>query len=313
MNENTTKGEKMDRERIAELRRQYNGIWSEHRHHHPFGSLAHSTLDIRECLDALEAALARVEGAEAEVEKSAALASRLAGVISHMEIGVLPSSAERCAARWATSSATDRASYERGWEAREAEGLHAAPESKEAALVEVEAVRVVPELTGMPSPTEWMAMLKARGIDSDSRIADAHESGVIDGVRWIGSRLSALPVSRVLRNGEVAVAQAYLDAIENAANQFCGSCRDKGSCLLGMMAIGKGCGAWRLDAARINALRTQATEGAAIYPNGYRRCTTCEHLNDCPERLGQPVGDPCRSWKYCAHRDWRTQPAEGGA
>lgn len=66
------------------------------------------------------------------------------------------------------------------------------------------------------------------------------------------------------------------------------------------------------DGRLAKALRAQATEGGAIYPNGYRRCTTCEHLNDCPERLGQPVGDPCRSWKYCAHRDWRTQPTEGG-
>jgi hypothetical protein len=61
--------------------------------------------------------------------------------------------------------------------------------------------------------------------------------------------------------GEVAVSQAYLDALENAANQFCGSCRDKPTCTMSAKVTGTGCGAWRLDATRINALRARAAGG----------------------------------------------------
>ena len=79
-------------------------------------------------------------------------------------------------------------------------------------------------------------------------------------VAWARERSRPIPADRVLGEGMVAASQAYIDALENAANQFCGACREKPTCSLGIMAIGKGCGAWRLDAQRINALRAQPTQ-----------------------------------------------------
>lgn len=62
---------------------------------------------------------------EAQADESSATMERLSGVVERYRGGVLPSSAERCALRWSHSSATDRGSFDRGWEAREAEGIEA--------------------------------------------------------------------------------------------------------------------------------------------------------------------------------------------
>jgi hypothetical protein len=48
-------------------------------------------------------------------------------------------------------------------------------------------------------------------------------------------------------------------------------------------------------AVRLTALKP----GEVVVENS---CNTCEHHNDCPERLGEPVGTPCRSWKFCPVR-----------
>lgn len=86
-------------------------------------------------------------------------------------------------------------------------------------------------------------------------------AGILEGVKWARDHASAISPDRVLGEGMAAASQAYIDALENAANQFCGACREKPTCSLGIMAIGKGCGAWKLDAQRINALR--ANQGGA--------------------------------------------------
>lgn len=187
----------MDKERIVELREKME--------REPMCFYGRGT--VGRILDALEAALARAEGAEVTLAKERIVVAQITNVME----------------------------------------------------AQAAAQGVVPDLTDEEVDAytwEWTLNL----IDSDE-----------DWVRWsrrVGRwayalAISRIPASRVLKEGEAVVSQAYLDAIENAANQFCGSCRDKGSCSLGMMAIGKGCGAWRLDAARINALRTQPTEGGA--------------------------------------------------
>ena len=54
----------------------------------------------------------------------------------------------------------------------------------------------------------------------------------------------------------VAVSGDYIDALENAANQYCGSCRDNTRCTMSIKPLG--CGAWKLDAEKINAIRSKA-------------------------------------------------------
>lgn len=63
-------------------------------------------------------------------------------------------------------------------------------------------------------------------------------------------------------DGEVAVPEKYLEALESAANRFCSSCRDNNaSCSMTARHFGgTGCGAWKLDGARINALRSNGGE-----------------------------------------------------
>ena len=73
---------------------------------------------VRELLD-------HIAQLEAQADESSATMERLSGVVERYRGGVLPSSAERCALRWSHSSATDRGSFGRGWEAREAEGIEA--------------------------------------------------------------------------------------------------------------------------------------------------------------------------------------------
>ena len=73
---------------------------------------------VRELLD-------HIAQLEAQADELSATMERLSGVVERYRNGMQPSSAERCALRWSHSSATDRGSFERGWEAREAEGLEA--------------------------------------------------------------------------------------------------------------------------------------------------------------------------------------------
>ena len=68
---------------------------------------------------------------EAQADESSATMERLSGVVERYRGGMQPSSAERCALRWSHSSATDRGSFDRGWEAREAEGLEARSEGEQ--------------------------------------------------------------------------------------------------------------------------------------------------------------------------------------
>ena len=90
-----------------------------------------SAIEIR-VLDAMRELLAHIDTLEqtaaervidsGRLEAAEALAERLGGMVERMKQGIKPSTAERCAARWAMSSAVDRGSFERGWDAREAEG-----------------------------------------------------------------------------------------------------------------------------------------------------------------------------------------------
>ncbi len=90
-------------ERLAEIRQACDIM--------PWGALPM----VRELLD-------HIAQLEAQADESSATMERLSGVVERYRDGVLPSSAERCALRWSHSSATDRGSFDRGWEAREAEG-----------------------------------------------------------------------------------------------------------------------------------------------------------------------------------------------
>lgn len=83
-------------------------------------------MECRTHIDTLEQTAAERVIDSGRVEAAEDLAERLGKTIERMDKGIRPSSAERCAARWATSSATDRGSFERGWEAREAEGIEVA-------------------------------------------------------------------------------------------------------------------------------------------------------------------------------------------
>ena len=79
-------------------------------------------MECRAHIDALEQAAAERVIDSGRLEAAEALAERLGGMVERMKQGIKPSTAERCAARWAMSSAVDRGSFERGWDAREAEG-----------------------------------------------------------------------------------------------------------------------------------------------------------------------------------------------
>ena len=71
--------------------------------------------------------------------------------------------------------------------------------------------------------------------------------------------ISVLPDAvRPLSPGEVVVGREFLGMLESAANRFCSSCRDNNpSCTMTARHFGgTGCGAWKLDGARINALRS---------------------------------------------------------
>ena len=56
----------------------------------------------------------------------------------------------------------------------------------------------------------------------------------------------------------VTVPREYLEMLQSAANRFCSSCRDNNaSCSMTARHFGgTGCGAWKLDGTRINALRS---------------------------------------------------------
>ena len=78
--------------------------------------------------------------------------------------------------------------------------------------------------------------------------------------------ISVLPDAvRPLSPGEVVVGREFLGMLESAANRFCSSCRDNNpSCTMTARHFGgTGCGAWKLDGARINALRSGEAERGA--------------------------------------------------
>lgn len=79
----------------------------------------------------VSALLDHIAQLEARADESSATMERLSGVVERYRGGMQPSSAERCTLRWSHSSATDRGSFERGWEAREAEGLEARSEGEQ--------------------------------------------------------------------------------------------------------------------------------------------------------------------------------------
>ena len=56
----------------------------------------------------------------------------------------------------------------------------------------------------------------------------------------------------------VTVPREYLEMLQSAANRFCSSCRDNNeTCTMTSRHFGgTGCGAWKLDGTRINALRS---------------------------------------------------------
>ena len=63
----------------------------------------------------------------------------------------------------------------------------------------------------------------------------------------------------------VTVPREYLEMLQSAANRFCSSCRDNNeTCTMTSRHFGgTGCGAWKLDGTRINALRSgEAGKGA---------------------------------------------------
>lgn len=60
----------MTNERSDELRRKH-GHWSPHRHHHPVGSIADASLDVIECLDALDAMTAECDRLRSGLEAPA--------------------------------------------------------------------------------------------------------------------------------------------------------------------------------------------------------------------------------------------------
>lgn len=65
------------------------------------------------------------------------------------------------------------------------------------------------------------------------------------------SRLSSI------KPGEVVVPGEYITMLESAANRFCSSCRESEGCTLSPRHLGGlGCGAWKLDGARINSLKS---------------------------------------------------------
>lgn len=70
----------------------------------------------------VNALLDHIAQLEAQADESSATMERLSGVVERYRGSMQPSSAERCALRWSHSSATDRGSFDRGWEAREVEG-----------------------------------------------------------------------------------------------------------------------------------------------------------------------------------------------
>lgn len=65
----------------------------------------------------------------------------------------------------------------------------------------------------------------------------------------------------------VVVPTEYLAILESAANRFCSSCRDRDGCTMTTRHLGGlGCGAWKLDGARINALRSSTNHDSKETP-----------------------------------------------
>ena len=153
-------------------------------------------------IDALEQAAAERVIDSGRLEAAEALAERLGGMVERMKQGIKPSTAERCAARWAMSSAVDRGSFERGWDAREAEGSRSpTPDytgegSAWVPPAEAQAV-VVPELT------EEDLVRAGRPYCINDR--EPFERGARWAAAFIRERARAIPADRVLGEGMVAV------------------------------------------------------------------------------------------------------------
>ena len=159
-------------------------------------------------IDALEQAAAERVIDSGRLDAAEALARRLGEMVARMSHGIKPSSSERCAARWARSSATDRGSFERGWEAREAEGIE---------LTSADGSRgPTPDYTGEGSA--WATPVEARAVvvpepgdrvgwvrmDRWKKERDRAVWVNLDEVLQAGS-LRAIPADRVLGEGEERV------------------------------------------------------------------------------------------------------------
>ena len=153
-------------------------------------------------IDALEQAAAERVIDSGRLEAAEALAERLGGMVERMKQGIKPSTAERCAARWAMSSAVDRGSFERGWDAREAEGSrsptpdYAGEGSAWVPPAEAQAV-VVPELT------EEDLVRAGRPYCINDR--EPFERGARWAAAFIRERARAIPADRVLREEEARI------------------------------------------------------------------------------------------------------------
>ena len=147
---------------------------------------------------------------EAQADELSATMERLSGVVERYRNGMQPSSAERCALRWSHSSATDRGSFERGWEAREAEGLEAqrGELARELDLTKREA---------------WTA--KERHKDEKDRA---------DGLRERLDELSAEEFARAQRGGAVVVPE-LTDIELSACERLARMCRKSPSLVEGYL------------------------------------------------------------------------------
>ncbi len=176
-----------------------------------FGEVADTCGDLNiACPSCLLAHIAKLEAhiaqLEAQADESSATMERLSGVVERYRGGMQPSSAERCALRWSHSSATDRGSFERGWEAREAEGLEAQRGG------EVEVPELTEEILSLACgcaipPSEGQDAIKF-GLRSSLR------SGYRNGWGDLASRIQPIPADRVLAEGMVEVDENYLSDLE---------------------------------------------------------------------------------------------------